>query len=180
MCSPWTTERVVKDAIIQQTADENCYLMGANFMTQENGPKNVARVPLEQWRSWCSKESLHLQAGRAHWRAGERLIRGCRALPSRDSNGHRKRHAGDPRTVKNGDHTTEIGKCKFATTYGRTRSGAPPPAPGSSVQSSAASVLQAQDLDGQDINAEVEVPPATRSSKKAAAPKTNECDDDEV
>ena len=68
----------------------------------------------------------------------------------------------------------------MATTSGRTRSGAHPRAPGLSVQSSAASVLQAQDLDGQDINAAVEVPPATRSSKKAAAPKTNEFDDDEV
>ena len=39
--------------------------------------------------------------------------------------------------------------------------------------------MQAQDLDGKDINADVEIPPATRVSQKAPVPKTNEFDDDD-
>ena len=63
---------------------------------------------------------------------------------------------------RNGNHTIEIGKCKFAATSGKTRSGAHPRAPGLPAQSSPASDLQAQDLDGKDINADVEIPPDTR------------------
>ena len=63
---------------------------------------------------------------------------------------------------RNGNHTIEVVKCKFATTSGKTRSGAHPRAPGLPAQSSPASDLQAQDLDGKDINADVEILPATR------------------
>ena len=65
----------------------------SHWRLEEIRPKHVATKLPEQQHSGCSKQSLTLQARRAHWRAGHELRRGCGALPTTGFIGHCKRHA---------------------------------------------------------------------------------------
>ncbi len=65
-------------------------------------------------------------------------------------------------------HTLVPGECKFAEASGRLRVRHHPRAPAQRATDSPVSDLQAQDIDGRDINADVELPTSNSASSSSA------------